>query len=81
MADDLEEARKELDQEFAQFRKSLGDIHAKLSDVERLGPEDDLHDALEGLEDAVKEARTGGLLGGGAKGHRKALEKYRALKG
>jgi hypothetical protein len=81
MADDLAQARKELDDEFAQFRKSLGDIHAKLEDVERLGPEDDVHDALEALEDAVKHARTGGLIGGGAKGHRKALEKYRALRG
>jgi hypothetical protein len=81
MADDLEQARKELDDEFAQFRKSLGDIHAKLSDIERLGPEDDLHGALEELEDVVKEARTGGLVGGGAKGHRKALEQYRDLKG
>jgi hypothetical protein len=81
MADDLAQARKELDDEFAQVRKSLRDIHAKLEEVERLGPEDDLEAALEELEDTVKEARTGGLLGGGAKGHRKALEKYRERKG
>jgi hypothetical protein len=81
MVDELELARKQLDDEFAHFRKSLEDIHDKLADVERLGPEDDLDGGLEELEDAVKKARTGGLLHGGAKGHRKALEKYRALRG
>lgn len=81
MADDLTAARKELDDEFEQFRKSLRKIHEELADVERLGPEDDLVQALDKLEGVVKEARTGGLIGGGAKGHRKALDNYRKLTG
>lgn len=79
MADDLEAARRELDKEFADVRKSMEKVRAKLDDVERLGPEDDVFGALDDLEDAVKKARTGGLIGGGAKGHRKALEHYKSL--
>jgi hypothetical protein len=82
MADDaLADARRELDQEFAQFRRSLEKVRERLDDVERAGPEDDLVELLGKLEDEVKEARTGGLVGGGAKGHRKALEAYRKLRG
>lgn len=81
MADDLEGARRELDREFADVRKSMEKVRAKLDDVERLGPEDDVYGALDDLEDAVKKARTGGLIGAGAKGHRKALEAYRSLQG
>ena len=81
MADDLAAARKELDDEFQQFRKSLGKIRERLDDVERAGPEDDLVKLLEKLEDEVKEARTGGLVGGGAKGHAKALKRYDELRG
>ena len=76
MADDLTDARKELDDEFAQFRKSLEKVRERLEEVERAGPEDDLEKLLGKLEDEVKEARTGGLVGGGAKGHAKALKKY-----
>jgi hypothetical protein len=81
MADDLTAARKELDDEFEQVRKSLRKIHEELAEVDRLGPEDDLEGALDKLEDTVKKARTGGLFGGGAKGHKKALEDYRKLTG
>jgi len=80
MAKTLEEARKELDDEFQQFRESLKRIHNKLEDVERAGPEDDLEELLEDLQEVVKEARTGGIVGGGAKGHKKALEEYRKLR-
>jgi hypothetical protein len=79
MADDLESARRELDREFADVRKSMEKVRAELEAVERLGPEDDVYGALDDLEDAVKKARTGGLIGGGAKGHRKALETFRSL--
>ena len=76
MATDLEEARKELDQEFSQHRDRMGEVHRRLADVERLGPTDDVHEAMERLLDAVKEATSGGLVGGGAKGHRKAREAW-----
>jgi hypothetical protein len=81
MADDLAAARKELDDEFAQHRKRLEKIRKRLDDVEKAGPEDDLVGLLGKLEDEVKDARTGGLLGGGAKGHAKALKKYHELRG
>lgn len=80
MAKTLEDARKELDDEFEQVRKSLRKIHDKLDEVDEAGPEDDLYDLLKDLEGVVKEARTGGLIGGGAKGHRKAREEYLDLK-
>lgn len=72
MAKSLEEAQKELDDEFEQHRKRLRKVREKLEEVERAGPMDDLEQALEELEDEVKDARTGGLVGGGAKGHTKA---------
>jgi hypothetical protein len=76
MADDLDEARRELDKEFADVRKDLRRIHDAVNDVEAAGPEDDVSELLERLEDVVKEVRTGGLLGGGAKGHKAAREAY-----
>jgi hypothetical protein len=48
--------------------------------LEKAGPEDDLRKHLEELEDAVKEVRTGGLLGHGANGHHRAREEYLKLK-
>ena len=51
-----------------------------LEEVDEAGPEDDLEGLLDELEGVVKEARTGGLVGGGAKGHRKAHREYVALK-
>ncbi len=76
----LEEARKRLDDEYGQVRRHLDTIHEALDKVETAGPEDDLYDLLGDLEDAVKEVRTGGVVGSGAKGHRRALDDYRNLK-
>lgn len=81
MGDDLQDARDELDKEFEQLRKNLGHIHAALADVSDAGPTDDVSALLEKLEDVVKEVRTGGLLGGGAKGHAKARKEYFELQG
>ena len=80
MGQGLEEARRRLDDEYGQVRRRLDAIHEALDKVERAGPEDDLYDLLGDLEDAVKEVRTGGLVGSGAKGHRRALDDYRNLK-
>lgn len=81
MHDELQQAREELDAEFQQFRKHLDDIHAALTKVEQAGPLDSVTDLLEALEDTVKKVRTGGLIGGGAKGHEKARKRYLELKG
>ena len=81
MDTELENARKELDQEFTQVRKNLDEIRAQLDRVSAAGPEDDVYTLLDDLEDTVKKVRTGGLVGSGAKGHREAREKYFEMRG
>ena len=81
MANDLDDARKELDQEFAQFRDNLGKIYEKLERVSQAGPADDISALLKDLEDTVGKVRTGGLVGSGAKGHREAREAWLKLQG
>jgi hypothetical protein len=80
-SDDLDEARRRLEDEYGQVRRHLDNIRQALDDVEKAGPEDDLEALLVKLEDRVKEVRTGGVIGSGARGHRRALEDYRKLKG
>ncbi len=80
MAEGLEEARRKLDDEYGQVRRHLDKVHAALDRVDAAGPEDDLYDLLKDLEDAVKEVRNGGLVGSGAKGHKRALDDYRNRK-
>ena len=72
MAKSLDDARQELDKEYRQFREQWGRVHVAMSDVDRAGPTDDIHALLEKLEDVVKDVRTGGVWGSGAKGHRAA---------
>jgi hypothetical protein len=80
MAEGLEEARRKLDDEYGQVRRRIEKIHTALDRVDAAGPEDDLYALLKDLEDVVKEVRTGGIVGSGARGHRKALEHYRDRK-
>ncbi len=79
MADDLDKARKRLEDEYGQVRRHLDRIRRALDDVERAGPEEDLYELLHQLEKRVHEVRTGGVIGSGAHGHRRALERYREL--
>jgi hypothetical protein len=81
MSQELEDARRELDQEFNQFRESLGKIYEKLERVSQAGPTEDVTGLLKDLEDTVGKVRTGGLIGSGAKGHREAREKWMKLQG
>ena len=80
MAKSLDEARRKLDDEFGQVRRHFDKIHKALDAVEKAGPEDDLEKLLDDLQGVVKEVRTGGLIGSGAKGHAKALKEYREIK-
>ncbi len=80
MAEGLEEARRKLDDEYGQVRRHLDKVHAALDRVDAAGPEDDLYDLLKDLEDVVKEVRNGGVVGSGAKGHKRALANYRDRK-
>jgi len=80
VVDSLEEARRKLDDEYGQVRRHLEKIHKALDRVDAAGPEDDVYVLLKDLEDTVKEVRTGGIVGSGAKGHHRALEDYRDRK-
>lgn len=80
MSDDVEKARKKVQKEFESVRKNLGNIHMAFDAIRTAGPEDDIYELLGTLEKATKEARTGGLVGSGAKSHHKALNNYRALR-
>ena len=80
MAEGLEEARKRLDDEYGQVRRHLDRIHSALDRIDASGPEDDIYELLKDLEDVVKEVRTGGVVGSGAKGHKRALENDRERK-
>jgi hypothetical protein len=77
MTTPLEDARQELEEEFAQFRKKgLGRIHEAFDRVVAAGATDDIHGLLKTLEDVVGDVRTGGVVGSGAKGHREAREHW-----
>jgi len=80
VAEGLEEARRRLDDEYGQVRRHIDKIHAALDRVDAAGPEDDLYGLLKDLEDVVKEVRNGGVVGSGAKGHKRALDNYRDRK-
>jgi len=79
--DSLEAARRKLDDEYGQVRRHLDRIHKAMDRVDSSGPEDDVYELLKDLEDVVKEVRSGGIVGTGARGHRRALENYRERKG
>ncbi|MBP6728826.1 MAG: hypothetical protein KA129_04330 [Microthrixaceae bacterium] len=73
MSDDVTKAREHLDHEFADVRKGFEPIRTALARLEHAGPRDDISALLEALEDAVHKARTGGVMGSGANGHKRAL--------
>ncbi len=79
MTQELEQARDRVHKEFKKVSEAIADIHVAFHALKDAGPEDDLYGLLDDLEDRVKKARTGGLTGSGAKGHRKALEAYHEL--
>jgi hypothetical protein len=76
MAIDINEARKKLDDEYGQVRRKLDKIQDALDEVTKAGPEDDISGLLEKLEKVVHEVRTGGVVGSGAHGHRRALDDF-----
>jgi hypothetical protein len=77
--DSLEDARKEVEQEYRQFREQFGKVLEAAQQVSNADAFADIHGLMEKLEDIVKKVRTGGLVGSGAKGHREALEHYTKL--
>lgn len=81
MSDELDKARKDLEKTYANVRKDLGEVFVAFETLRNAGPTDDIYKALEDLQDVVKEVKTGGLIGSGAKKHRKAREKWIELGG
>jgi hypothetical protein len=81
MAKDLEEARKELEEEYANFRKHLGEVEVAWRSVSDANVEDDIVEKLEHLEEITKKVRTGGVMGSGANDHARALKEYLEAKG
>jgi hypothetical protein len=81
MAKDLEEARKELEEEYANFRKHLGEVEVAWRAVSDANVEDDIVEKLEHLEEITKKVRTGGVMGSGANDHARALKEYLEAKG
>lgn len=79
MNEELDKAKDKVHKEFKKVSEAVADIHVAFHAVKDAGPQDDLYGLLDDLEDRVKKARTGGLTGSGAKGHRKALAEYREL--
>ena len=81
MSDDVSDARKELEKEYAGIRKDLDKIREAMAEVEQAGPQDEIYELLGDLESAVSKVRKGGMLGSGAKAHRKALARFNELTG
>jgi hypothetical protein len=76
MADDIEKAKKRLDDEYGQVRRRFDEIHERFDRVTTAQPGDDLEGLLKDLEDKVKEVRTGGVLRHGANGYSRARKDY-----
>ena len=79
MSEELEKAQAKVHKEFRKVSERIADIHVAFHAVKDAGPEDDIYGLLDTLEDTVHKARTGGVMGSGAKGHRKALAEYREI--
>lgn len=78
-AEDVEKAKKRVDEEFTDLQKDLAEVWLKADAVKGAGPTDDLYGLIEELEETVTKVRTGGFFSRGAKAHRKALEEWREL--
>jgi len=80
MSEELEKARKELDETYAKVQEDLGKVFVAFEALRDTGAEDDVYAALEHVEKELKDVRTGGFIGSGAKKHRKAREKWLELR-
>ena len=75
--EEIADAHKKLEDEYRSVMGSLGDLYVAVEALKSAGLQDDIVGLLAGVEDAAKKARTGGILGSGAKAHDKALNHYR----
>lgn len=77
MADDLEHAKKRLDDEYGQITRRFDEIHEAFDKVSNARPGDDMYGLLKDLEKKVHTVRTGGWFRPGAHGYNRALRKYK----
>jgi len=79
MSEELTKAKEELEKTYLKVQENLGEVFVAFEALRDAGPKDDVYGALENVEDVLKKVRTGGLIGSGAKKHRKAREKWLEL--
>ena len=77
--EEIADAHKKLEKEYKDVMESLGDLYVAVEAVKAAGIGDDIESLLDAVADEANKARTGGVVGSGAKGHRRALKKYREL--
>ena len=73
----IADAKGKLEKEYRDVMGSLGDLYVAVEALKSAGLQDDISGLLETIQDEAKKARTGGVLGSGAKGHARALKSYR----
>ena len=76
---EIAQAHHKLEKEYKDVMESLGDLYVAVEAVKSAGIGDDISGLLEAVQSEAKKARTGGVIGSGAKGHAKALKNYREL--
>ena len=76
MADDLEHAKKRLDDEYGQIRRRFDEIHQAFDEVSGAKPGDDVRGKLKDLEKRVRKVRTGGIFRPGANQYERVRKKW-----
>lgn len=79
MADDLDHAKKRLDDEYGQITRRFDEIHTAFDRVIQAKQGDDMYGLLKDLEKKVHKVRTGGWFRPGAHGYNRAKRKYERL--
>ena len=76
---EIAQAHHNLEKEYKDVMQSLGDLYVAIEALKSAGIGDEISDLLDRVQSEAKKARTGGVIGSGAKGHSKALKEYREL--
>ena len=77
--EEIADAQKKLEKEYKQAMESLGDFYVAVEALRNAGIDDDIEGLLKTVENEAQNARNGGVIGSGAKGHTRALKNYREL--
>jgi len=79
--EEVADARAKLEKEYKDVMESLGDLYVAIEAVKTADLDSDLVGLLDAVANEANKARTGGMIGSGAKGHRRALKDYQSLLG